>query len=87
MVAGLIPKTSKLDRDEVIKRMAERGIETRPVFPCLSWLPMYKTEGDFERSKDISTRGICLPTHANLIEYDVATVCSTLNEVIHGEAP
>lgn len=82
MVAGLIPKESRFDRDEVIKRMAERGIETRPVFPCLSWLPMYKTDGSFERSIDISARGICLPTHANLIEYDVALICSTLREIL-----
>jgi perosamine synthetase len=70
-------------RDKVIARMAEHGIETRPVFYPMHVLPPYAEErGDLINSVACSTIGINLPTHGLLSEEDLDRVCSVLLESV-----
>ncbi len=71
------------DRDEFMRMMAEQGIETRPVFYPVHWLPPYeKYGGQYPVADDISARGINLPTHGKLTEEDVAYVCEAIKRTV-----
>ena len=66
------------DRDHVIEQLQHEGIDTRPVFYPLHYLPPYAQEGNFPISEDISRRGLSLPTFASMGSSDVERVCSSL---------
>lgn len=67
------------DRDELMRRLGDDGIETRPVFPPLHMMPPYHgVPGGFPVAERIGARGISLPTHARLTRDDVKHVVSRL---------
>lgn len=95
----LVPEPSPGPSTAVSVRVREAlrddGIETRPFFVPLPYLPPYRTpeslrpypEGsskriDFPVSTEIYSRGICLPTHANMTPDDVDYVVEKLVEAI-----
>jgi perosamine synthetase len=66
------------DRDQVIERLAEDGIETRPVFYPMHELPPYQQDDPFPVSSMLARRGISLPTHVNLEDGDIDHVVERL---------
>lgn len=62
-------------RDGMAARMAGAGVQTRPAFPLVPRLPMYSTGEEFPVAREVSERGLTLPTHGGLTEADVAAVC------------
>lgn len=71
-------------KTHVFEHLAERGIETRPVFYPLNQMPMYDGGKPLEIANRIARRGLVLPTHAALTDDDVAYVCQKLIEVVNG---
>ncbi len=78
----LLDKVS-LSRDEVMRRMEERGIEMRPLFYPMHIIPPY-----FDHmvkapvAEKLSQRGINLPTHGNLREEQVRYIVDSLREIL-----
>jgi perosamine synthetase len=69
------------ERDEVIKRLAASGIESRPVFYPLHQMPPYfDNVGRFPVSDSCARRGLSLPTHAGVGEREVDRICRALIE-------
>ena len=69
------------DRDPLRDHLAQRGIETRPVFYPVHTMPMYATK--FQRhsvAEDIGWRGINLPSWPGLTDSDVAEICSAIRD-------
>jgi perosamine synthetase len=79
----------RVTRDDVMARMSERGVETRPVFYPMHLLPPYremsKEDGDFPVAERVARSGLSLPTWAGLQREDVVYVCDALRDCI-GEA-
>lgn len=72
-----------IDRQEIMDRLKERGIETRPVVHPLHTLPPYRDASRGERfpvADQVSRCGINLPTWAGLTREDVRYVCDNLLE-------
>lgn len=68
-----------IDREEWIKELSVRGIETRPIFYPIHGMPPYRGQkGQFPVADQISSRGINLPTHGMLSEDDVDYICENL---------
>jgi perosamine synthetase len=68
-------------RDDLMRHLRERGIETRPVVYPLHTLPPYRnaTQPDcFPVAEHIARSGINLPTWAGLTREDVHHVCDNL---------
>lgn len=82
LVSVIINKHSPASRDEVMARLAERGIETRPFFVPMHKLPVYADDGLYPIADYLAERGLSLPTHAGLNEDDVDRVCAALLETI-----
>lgn len=75
----------RLSRDEVAAKLADEGIETRPVFYPMHTLPPYAhlaASGDFPVAEKLAERGLCLPTWAGLTRDDVAFICDKLEKII-----
>jgi len=69
-------------RDDLIVKLGEDGVETRPVFHPIHTLPPYQAglEGQFPVAERLGRSGISLPTHSRLSEDDVVYVCDRLRQ-------
>ncbi len=65
-------------RDELMARLKEKKIDSRPFFYPLHQLPMYKSEKPFPVSDELSARGINLPSSASLSKDDVERICEVI---------
>lgn len=71
-------------RDELMARLKEKGIDTRPFFYPMHQLPMYShghSDRDFPVAAELSRSGINLPSSAKLSEGDIRQVCSAIAEI------
>ncbi len=81
LVSFCLPK--HINRNTLEEFMKARGIETRPFFTSMDELPYFES-GNFEVSKDISNRGISVPSYPQLtneqIDYISQCIIDYLNK-------
>ena len=76
LVSLLLPKW--VDRDEVILRMEEDGVETRPLFYCAHEMPIYAVQLQLPLSEEISRRGMSLPSYPSMSDDQIRRVADVL---------
>jgi perosamine synthetase len=82
---------SGLSRDQLIAKLAERGIETRPFFIPLHTLPPFR-EGSRRRGEELpvttklGASGLNLPTYSTMSDAQVDRVCAEIRQVIGGSS-
>ena len=74
------------DRDAVMGRLAQLGIESRPFFYALSGLPAFARcrTGELHVSSRLSASGISLPTFPELEVDEVRWIAEALVAALHG---
>jgi len=77
----------KIDRDALIGRLAERGVQTRPYFAPLHTQPFYQAEfgykpGDFPVTERVARSTLAVPFSSRLSDEDVEYVAQTLEESV-----
>ena len=85
MAVFYLSGAGEAERDGVMARLAEKGIETRPVFYPLHIMPPYQAMHGGRKMpvcEQLAASGIALPTWAGLTEEDVAYVCESLKEIL-----
>jgi perosamine synthetase len=90
MYSILIKEDFGIDRDELIDRLREKGIEARTFFIPMHQQPVFTNMGLFrgERypvAEEFSQRGLYLPSGSGLTEEQIDYVCTTIKE-IHGSS-
>ena len=86
MFSVLFSKTLPYSRDEIMIKLANQGIETRPVFYPLHIMPPYREDdGKYPIAEDIARRGVNLPTSSRLTEEDVEYICREFGRILNGE--
>lgn len=75
------------DRNEVMRKLRERGIGCRPYFTPIHLQPFYRemfgyNMGDFPVCEKVCDSTIALPFYGNMKEEDIDTVCSALEDCI-----
>lgn len=71
------------DREDIMKKMEEHGIEMRPMFyPAHIMPPYYDEREHYSVAEKLGQRGISLPSHATLRDDDVKYICDCLKEVL-----
>lgn len=80
LVSLLLPR--EVDRDNVMARMSEDGVDTRPVFYCAHHMPMYLTGASHPVAESISERGISLPSFPGLTDAQVVRVARSLEAAL-----
>ena len=82
----LLGEPIQVSRDDVMSKLLEHGVETRPVFYPMHVLPPYQKmgqeDGEFPVAERVARAGISLPTWAGLGYEDVVFVCEALRECI-----
>lgn len=73
----LNPATAKLDRDELLERLAALGVDGRPVFYPIPAMPPYFEPDWMTRypvSRQVSAYGFSLPTYVDMTDRDLQRV-------------
>jgi len=73
------------NRDEVLKKMNEKGVECKPYFQPIHLQPLYAkkygfSQGDFPVCEKISGEALALPFYTQMEIEKVEKVCETLKE-------
>lgn len=85
MYSILISSKCMLSRDDVMKKLFEKGIETRPFFYPMHQLPPYSDQqknGNYPVADKISAVGINLPTNSALTANDVRIISEAIIEIV-----
>ena len=74
-----------LSRDELIRRLARRGIETRPFFLPMHQQPVLQEMGLFQGetypvAETLAETGLNLPSSSSLSKEQIASVCEAIQE-------
>ncbi len=72
-----------IDRDNLISKLLNEGVEARPVFYALNEMPVYKAFAglsDFPVSRNITNTSLSLPSSLNLDEAQIDHVCFVLKK-------
>jgi len=72
MYSILIEDKFGMKRDELMKKIEEKGIETRPFFYPIHEMPPYFNKERFPVAEEVSKRGINLPSSL-FLDYETAT--------------
>ena len=79
----LVKKISKNNRDKVIKKLNDAGIEARPMFYPASDMKIYKKYlNKNSKFKKLSYSGISLPSFVGLKKNQIFLICKKLKELI-----
>lgn len=78
MFAPLIKPEFGLSRDEVMVKLREKGIDSRPFFAPIHRLPMYNTGQNLPVAQSLSAQGINLPSGSTLTTEQIDYICETL---------
>ena len=81
MYSILVEDNFGMSRDDLMKKLEEKGIETRPFFYPMHVMPPYKNEEKFHVAEEISRKGINLPSGVNLEEEVIKHVCDTIEKI------
>ena len=73
----------RISRDALISALAEKGIETRPVFYPLHQMPPYRESGSYPNAEYISAMGLNLPSGVTLEEEDIEYICKAIKRCLH----
>jgi perosamine synthetase len=82
MTSIVLQEGVKINRDEMISRLKQDGVDSRPVFPTISKYPMWKSDCVNPNAEFIGSRGINLPSGHNLKESEIIKVCSLIKKYI-----
>ena len=76
-----------VDRDETIRALAARGIQSKPYLPAIHLMSFYRErfchrEGEFPVCEDVAARSVALPFFPAMTEGQVARVAEALRDVL-----
>jgi perosamine synthetase len=75
------------DRDDVVRALYERGVQSKPYLPAIHLLSFYRErfghrEGEFPVCEAVSARSLALPFFPHLSEGQIAQVAEALRSVL-----
>ena len=76
------------DRDETIRALAQRGVQSKPYLPAIHLMSYYREtfghrEGEFPVCEDVAARSIALPFFPEITESQIAQVAEALESVLY----
>ena len=81
MVCVEINDFAEIDRNNLIRKLKENGIDSRPYFYQMSDMPMYKKVNTPITHK-VYIRGINLPSYFEMADSDIEYICKIINQLI-----
>ena len=81
MYCILIEDKFGMSRDNLMRKLKEEEIDTRPFFYPVHVMPPYKNNGKFPVAEEISRKGINLPSGVNLTKEMIERVVNTIKGI------
>jgi perosamine synthetase len=81
MTSIVLTKSFKVGRDELIMRLREKGIDSRPFFPQMSSFPMFENAYT-PVAEYIGANGVNLPSPHHLTQGQVVYICETIKDIL-----
>ena len=86
MYSILVEPNFGLSRDELMEKLAKRGVETRSFFVSMSGQPVFKNMGLFEGEQNpvaegLSRKGLYLPSSSGLRKDEIQFVCKSIVDI------
>lgn len=81
MYSVLVEDDFGVDRDELVKRLEQEKIETRPFFYLIPTMPPYKTAENFPVAESLSRKGVNLPSFPKLTNVQINFICEKIREI------
>jgi perosamine synthetase len=81
----VLNKECRISRDNMMSKLADSGIETRPFFYPMHTLPIYRDLAqaqEFPVADSVAARGLNLPSSATLTDEDVAFVSEQIIRIL-----
>jgi perosamine synthetase len=77
----------RVDRDEVVRSLAGRGVPSKPYFPAVHLMSYYRErfghrEGEFPVCEDVAARSLALPFFPDMTDGQVERVADALAEIL-----
>lgn len=71
------------DRNTLIERLKEKGIDTRSFFKPVHLMPPYKEfkYGDMQVTMELTDKGLNLPSSVGLKEEEIEFICNTIKDI------
>lgn len=83
MYSIIITEKFGMNRDEFLKLLGPRGIETRPFFYPINTLPPYKNyENNLDFSESISLKGLNLPSSITLEKKEIDYIIDNISKIV-----
>jgi len=86
MVSVIVDEAATgLPRDEIMRRLGEAGIDSRPLFYPLHVMPPYQRfagNRDFPVTDALSAQGFSLPSGVGLTDPEIDYICATLTRMV-----
>lgn len=83
----VIELKNKAQRDGLRKHLAKYNIETRPAFPPIHTMPMYKTKKRYPIAERIANNGVCLPSYPDLSPADTLFISNLIKNYVKSSKP
>ncbi len=83
MYSVLIEKEFGMNREALMKKLEENGIETRPFFHPIHEMPPYKSNKNFPVAEKLSKKGINLPSHLKLKTESIKEITKIVKSKIN----
>jgi len=83
MSSIVIDRKLSITRDEFMKELKSRMIDTRPFFFPFSMLPMYKTNVDNPVAYHVGLKGVNLPSGVNLTKEEVDYISAQIIDILN----
>ncbi len=83
MTSILVTEDAKVSRDDVIKKLKTKNVDSRPVFPAISQYPIWPVKQKPQPiAKYVGERAVNLPSGVCLSRSEVDYVCSQLINIL-----
>jgi perosamine synthetase len=79
MYSILIKDNFGLDRNRLLEKLAQSGIDNRPFFYPLHTMPPYKENTLYPIAEELSAKGLNLPSSVKLSKNDIRKIATSLN--------
>ncbi len=80
MYSVLVEDQYGISRDELMVRLRERGIDSRPFFYPIHTMPPYRTGQRLPVAEELARKGINLPSASTLTADQIEMICQVLRE-------
>ncbi|HPN29382.1 MAG TPA: DegT/DnrJ/EryC1/StrS family aminotransferase [bacterium] len=74
----LIKSNNQKNRDNLMKYLETKGVDTRPFFIPMTQLPPYKSNNKNSNALLLSNQGLNLPTSYNLTDNEIEYICQNI---------